>query len=157
MIKNYFFLVLFSISAACAMERTINPGIRYNILYKITSPKAAHWELVGHNDDNRRIGIIEYNRQEGSKWRITNFEVEPVFRNSKFRYGTAIFKRCLQEITKNSCTKITWTAYPLANAISLEQLNAIYRKIIDKIHPEIPGQLSMRDTVLGTDMTYIPA
>lgn len=139
-----------------AMEGQVIKGIKYNLFYAIEKPRACNWELTARNDHDKHVGMVKYNCDKDA-WRITKFEVEPYFRNSGHGYGTALLKKCFQEITKTSCTKITWTAYPLDDAISQEQLKTIYRKIIEKINLEIPGQLYMRDTVLGTDMTYIPA
>lgn len=158
-IRNFIFITGGLLSMALpllSMEKQVIKGIKYNLFYAIDKPRAYHWELTARNDNNKHVGIVKYNCDKDA-WRITKFDVEPDFRNSGHGYGTALLKKCFQEITKTSCTKITWTAYPLDDGISQEQLKTIYRKIIDKIHPEIPGQLYMRDTVLGTDMTYIPA
>ncbi len=157
--RNFIFVMGSLLSLAfplLAMERQVIKGITYNLFYAIEKPRACHWELTARNDNNKHVGIVKYNNDKDA-WRITKFEVEHDFRNSGHGYGTALLKKCFQEITKTSCTKITWTAYPLDDGISQEQLKTIYRKIIEKINPEIPGQLYMRDTVLGTNMTFIPA
>lgn len=155
-LKEYLLLMSLSLSAL-AMEQPAKKGFQYTITYTILNPKSDGWRLEGRNDNNQYMGCIEYERQRDAHWRITKFVVEPEFRKSGFGYGTSFLKKCFQEITKRSCSKITWLAQSTDMSLTQKELRTIYRKMIKKINSDVPGVLFCNDTIVGTRMTYLPS
>lgn len=62
--------------------------------------------------------------------------------------GSTLFKKCVQHLIANGCSRIDWTASAIGN-VNLEELRAIYSKLINKLDNPDSYQLQTTDAIEG--------
>lgn len=62
--------------------------------------------------------------------------------------GSTLFKKCIQHLVAQGCSRISWTASAFAN-VNLEELRSIYSKLIQKLDNPDSYELQTIDVIEG--------
>lgn len=100
------------------------------------------------------IGYMRHNAYNGlNQWQINNICVSLEHRNKGI--GLQLFKKCIEEIKKQSGTQLTWKILPFgAQPPSESELIDIYMRMLRKVDPTLAKSAIIKEFTAGNSSSF---